>query len=301
MEYQSGAVRPIESISNGWNLIKDNYWVFFGMTTITFILLIILAIILGAINQVITTVVAGIMGVATQNTGEVGAVSAAIAPQIISMVISLFTNIIVITLSGALFSGIYKAMSKVSMGGAADFGELFSGFQKIVPCLIVAVVMSIIQFVIGLVMLGVGVAIGVSAVGAALLTPDGQINPAVFGGLLLAIIAFVAIYIVISLITSALTAFVYPLIGERDVSGGQALLLSVKSGLSNIIGIIALLILLGLMAFGGALVCFVGIFFVAPILSASLFSAYQSVFGKPQDLRQHTPPPPPNFGNQPSY
>ncbi len=302
MEYRSGAVGPIESISQGWNLVKDNYWIFFGMTTITIILLFIVAIILGVINNVITALLGGVLGVAAQGTGDVGQASAAIAPQLISMIISFFTNIIILTISGAFFCGIYKAMSRTSAGEAADFSELFNGFQKIVPCLIVAIVMSIVQFVIQLVFLLGGLALGVSAVGlGGLITPDGQLNPAVFGGLLVAILAIFVIYIIVSLIISALTAFVYPLIGERDLSGGQALLLSIKSGLSNIIGLIILLILLGIMAFVGALACLVGVLFVIPVLTASLFSAYQSVFGKPQDMRRSSPPPPPTFGDQPAY
>lgn len=301
MEYQSGAVSPIGSISEGWNIIKDNYWLFFGMTLIAFIAIFIAAIILGFINQAITTVIAAAFGVAAQNTGDVGQMSAAIIPQVISTIISFFTNIIVITISGALFCGIYSAMSRQADTRNAEFGDLFSGFQKIMPCLIVALIMSVIQFVISLVFLMGGAALGVSAIGAGMLTRDGQLNPAVFGGLFLVIIVIAIAYIIVNLILSALTAFVYPLIAERNLSGGEAFLTSVKGGLSNIVGLILLFILLFLMACGGVLLCLVGVLFVAPILSASIFAAFRSVFGKPQDNRQYTPPAPPVFGQQPGY
>lgn len=301
MEYQSGAVSPVGSISEGWNIIKDNYWLFFGMTLVAIIAVFIAAIILGFINNLITMAIAGVFGVAAQNTGDVGQMSAAIAPQVISMIISFFTNIIVITISGALFCGIYSALSRQADTRTAEFGDLFSGFQKLVPCLIVALIMSVLQFVISLVFLVGGAALGVSAIGAGMLTRDGQLNPAVFGGLFLVIMVIAVTYIIVNLILSALTAFVYPLIAERNLSGGEAFLTSIKGGLSNIFGIIMLFILLLLMAIGGLLLCVVGVFFVAPIMSASIFAAFRSVFGKPQDNRQYAPPAPPVFGQQPGY
>ena len=300
MEFQSGVVRPVGSIEEGWNIIKNDYWTFFSMMLVAIIILVVGAVILGLINNVITFGVSAILGVATANTGDAGKLSAAILPQVISIFISIFTNFVVATLSGVLFCGIYTALSRKASGGVANFGDLFAGFQKIKSCLIVAVVLSGIQFIIALVTLLGGAAVGVSA-GLGMLTKDGKLNPAIFGGLLLVVLIFLIFTLVVNLIISALTAFVYPLISEHNLSGGQALMLSAKSGLANIGGLILLLLLLGLMAVGGALVCLVGIFFVAPIISAAMFAAYQSVFGKSQDFYQHTPPPPPIFSNQQGY
>ena len=67
MEYQSGAVRPVDSISEGWNLIKNNYWTFFLMILVTAVILIVTGLILGAINSGITFVIAGIFGAAAHN------------------------------------------------------------------------------------------------------------------------------------------------------------------------------------------------------------------------------------------
>ncbi len=301
MEYKSGAVRPVESISEGWNLIKDAYWLFFAMTLLAIIMLIIGAVILGGINNLITFAISAAFGIATQNSGDAGKISAAIVPQLISQVIGIFTNIILITFSGALFSGIYSALSRKAKTGIVEFGDLFQGFQKIMPCLVVAVVMSLVQFLLGIVFIGGGAALGISAFGLGMFTKNGQIDPAVFGGLFLVILVFAVIYIIISLIIQSLTTFVYPLIAERNVSGAEALLLSAKSGLANIGGIILLMILLGLMALGGALLCFIGIFFVAPITTAAVFAAFENVFGKTEDFRQYTPPAPPTFGNQSGY
>lgn len=301
MEYQSGAIRPVGNIQDGWAIIKDDYWTFFGMTLVAFVIVIVVAVILGVINNAITFGVSAALGMATNKGGDAAKISASIVPQLISMVISLFTNIIVGALSGVLFCGIYKALSNKIDSGAANFGDLFGGFQKISACLIVATVVALVQFVLSLAMLLGGAALGVSVIGSGMITRDGQLNPALFGGLFLVALAFGIIYLIISLIISALTTFAYPLIGDRDLPGGQALTLSIKAGFANLGGIILMTILLGLMLIGGAFVCLIGILFVAPIASAAIFSAYQSVFGRAAGSFQQAPPPPPTFNDQPGY
>jgi uncharacterized membrane protein len=109
------------------------------------------------------------------------------------------------------------------------------------------------------------------------------------------------IYFIFSLILGALTSFAYPLIGDRNLSGGEALSTSVKGGLGNLGGMVLLLLLLSLMGGFAAILCFLPFFFVAPILVASIFAAYRRVYGQAQSPFQNTPPPPPTFGNQPGY
>ena len=303
MQYQSGAVSPVGSIQEGWEIIKNDYWTFFLMTLVAGVIIIAAAMILGGIQSAIAYAIAGALGMATQNGGQAAQISAAILPEVISQIIGIFTNIIVLTVSGALFCGIYAALARKTSTGTAEFGDLFSGFQKIQACLIVAVVISLVQFVIGMAVLLVGAALGVSAVGLGALTADGQVNTAAVGGIILVALVLFLVSLIVNLIVSALTTFVYPLIGDRNLSGMEALTTSIKSGLGNLGGLILLLILLILMAIGGVLVCFVGILFVAPIMSAAIFAAYQSVFGRSvgNDSYRYTPPQPPTFGQQPGY
>lgn len=302
MEYNSGAVRPVESISEGLELIKSDYWAFFGMSLVMIICVIVISVVLGLINNVITLAVAGVFGVATQNAGDVGKASAAIVPQLIGAVISLFTNVVVVTVSAMFVCGLYSALARKADTGVTDFGDISKGFQKFMPCLVAGIITSIIQFVIGVVMVVAGAAVGVSAFGlGSLIGADGKPNPAIFGGFLAVVLLFGAVYLVISLIIAALSTFVYPLIADRNLSGVEAYLLSFKSGLANIGGLILLLILSGLLFFAGALVCGIGVLFVAPVIYAAWFIAYRDVFGKTNDFRQYTPPPPPEFRNQPGY
>ncbi len=305
MEYQSGAVRPIGSIEEGWRIIKDDYFTYVLMMLVLGVIVIVVSMILGGINAAITRVLTAALGAATTNSGDVARTSAAILPQIIGQIVSFFTNIGIVTLSAVLLCGIYKSLSRLSNGGGrAEFADLFSGFQHFQACFIYAIVISVVQFIIGIATLLIAAAVGVSALGlglAGIITTDGQINPAIFGGLFLVIMAFIGFSIIVNLIISSLTAFVYPLIAERNLSGGQALMTSIKSGLANLGGLILLMILLLLMTIGGVFACIIGVLFVAPILAASVFAAYQSVFGKVGGYQNYNPPPPPNFGQQPGY
>lgn len=301
MEYQSGAVSPVASIQEGWRIIKDDYAIFFGMSVVAVIILFVLAIVLGLVNTAITAVVSAAFGVAASNASDAAKMSAAILPQLISMIISIFTNIILQAIAGVLFCGIYMALARKASTGVADFGDLFAGFQKFTACLIAAVFLSLAQFAVSLVTLAIGAALGFTAMGTGMLTKDGQLNPAVFSGLFAVIIVVLIATVLLNLIISALTVFVYPLIADRNLSGGQALILSIRAGLSNIFGIILLMILAGLMIIGGFFACVIGILFVAPIVTAAFFAAYQSVFGRAGGSSYQNPPPPPIFNNQPQY
>lgn len=302
MEYQSGAISPVGSIESGWNIIKNDYWTFFGMTLVALVIVFAVSMILGAINSAITMVIAGGASIATKNADEIGKMSTALFPQIVSSVIGLFANIIITAVTGVLFCGIYKSLSRKVATNVAEFGDLFGSFDKLQACLIVSVILSFIQFVLGVGTILVGAAVGISALGlGGLIGADGQINSAAISGVIGAILAIVGAVLLINLVISVLTTFVYPILSQKDVSGGQALMLSIKSGLANFGGMLLLLILLGLLTVIGVLFCFVGVLFVAPVVVASIFAAYQSVFGTSGGFYNQMPPPPPNFGNQPTY
>lgn len=303
MQIESGAVSPGGSIDAGWKLIKDDYWTFFGMCLVAIIILFVAALILGGISNVIVYGITAALGIAANTAGDTAKMTAQVIPRVIELFIGFFTNIISATIIGALFAGIYKALSRKSMGAAADFGDLFSGFKNIQSCLIVAVAVSAAQLVINAIVLVIGLALGVSAVGLGVLSGNTPPSGAMIGGIVGTVLGLLAIMVIGNIIVSILTIFSYPLIGERELSGGEALKLSAKGGLANFGGIILLMILLGLMSLAGVLLCFVGVLFVIPVYVASLFSAYQSVFGRPQNIQENfsPPPPPPTFGNQQQY
>ena len=302
MDFQSGAVRPVDSLSDGWSIIKDNYWMYVLMLLLTFVILFAVAMVLGLINQAITIAIAAGIGAATGSTTSGGAAAAAsFLPAVISMIISIFTNIIVLTVSGAMFCGVYTAMARTATTGTVEFGDLFAGFSKISSCLIVAVIISVVQFAIGILQLAGFMAVGVGAVGFDSILKGGEPNPAMLGGMVGGMLLIFAISLVVQLVFYSLTSFIYPLIAERDLSGGQAFTLSVRAGLANIGGLILLMLLMGVLVIVAAIPCLLGLPFIAPILSAGMYAAYLSVFGRNERTQNYNPPPPPDFGRQPGF
>ncbi len=37
-DFRVGVIKPVECIKEGWALIKDQYWLFFGLTIVTMLL-----------------------------------------------------------------------------------------------------------------------------------------------------------------------------------------------------------------------------------------------------------------------
>lgn len=295
MEPNSGAIRAVDSINRGFEIIKQGYWTYVGMCFVAWIVIMVIAIVLGMINGAIGTFLSAALGLGVGNTGGAASMAATIAPQLITQVIGIFFNTIVLTIVGVLGCGIYNAMSNDEQTGIADFGLLFSGFPKVMQCLTFAVVGSLIQFIIGMVVLIVGAVMGVGAIFGGMIQPGKEPDPSVLGALLTGIIIVALVMMVLNLIYNLLTTFVYPIIADTEVSGIEAVLLSVKGALRNIGGLVLLQILLGLIMIGGTLLCFFGLIFVAPILYAGNYAAFRSVFPSERQLRNEMPPPPPTW------
>src|SRR5262245_21224732 len=100
MDYQSGAVRPIGSFQEGWNIIKNDYWTYVLMVLVLGVIFIAASFILGLITNIIVSVVSAAFGAAMpKNPSEVTQASSLIVPQLIAQTIGIFTNIIVTTLA----------------------------------------------------------------------------------------------------------------------------------------------------------------------------------------------------------
>jgi hypothetical protein len=299
MEIQSNAVKPVGSIEEGWNIIKDDYWMFFAMSLVFVVIVIAVGFVVGLVQNGISAGIAMAMGaVKTEGTA---ATAAMIIPQLISLTIGIFTNILVATLTGILMCGFMKALSRKVQTGVVDFGDLFGGFDKFQPCLIYSVILSLVQYIIGIGAVVIGVVFGVTLSAESFLK-DGKFDPSMFKGLIGIFLVIAVIAIILNLIIGICTAFVYPLIAERNLSGLEALSTGIRGGLSNFLPLIGFFILQFLIALGGAILCLVGVLFVIPLLYASTFAAYRQVFGGPAgNFMNHQPPPPPIFNNQPNY
>lgn len=301
MQFEAGAVRPIGSIEEGWNLIKSDYWLFFGMSVILILIAIVLSLSFDFVVTGISAFISAGLGLTIQNTGEAGRISATVIPQLISMILSIFTGLVEATLSGIFSCGIYTALIRKANGEYPEFSDLFAGFQYFQQCLIFSIILNLIYFAIGLIVLVIGAIFGVSAFSAGLFSGGNHIDPRIFGAIAGVIVIIAFVYIIFALIIGICTTFVYPLIVERKLSAFPALGLSAKAGLNNFFGLFGMFIMQGLMVLAGLALCGIGILFVIPILSASTFAAYQSVFGRNREPGQYMPPPPPIFGYQQNF
>ena len=304
MDAQTGSVRPIGNVEEGWNLIKNDYWLFFAMTLVLSLIVFGVAVVLGAVVGSISTIISTAIGAATQNTGDLQKASLAVVPQLITQFLSIFTGLITATLSGILTCGIYTALSRKANGGIPQFGDLFEGFKYFQQCLIVSLIMTLLRFALNVVFILVGVVFGVSAFGAGLLTRNGKFDPNALAPIFGVLVIMGLIYVVIFSVIGICTFFTYPLIVERKLSVIAALKLSIKAGMSNFLNLIGLFFIQFFILLGGALLCLIGIFFVIPILSASIFAAYLSVFGRTPMMGEQPPPTPDSFGGdygRPNY
>ena len=191
---------------------------------------------------------------------------------------------------GPMMCGIYMALFRRRRGEMVEFGILFKGFdyfgESIVATLIhyVPMVMIIVPFYI--VMYG-GLFHNRQQGGE----PDPSNLVAYFAVLMVLGLIMMVMIILLSVIFT----FSYPLIVDRKMSGLDAVKLSARGALANFWSLLGLLLLNGLIAFAGVLLCYVGMFLALPITFAAISVAYEQVFGLGEVQGPILPPPPPTF------
>lgn len=244
-EFRTGVIKPVECMQEGWELIKDRYWLFFGITI-------------------------------------VGMLIAGIVPFGIIM--------------GAMYCGIYYCLLRKMDGKPFEFGDMFKGFNYFLPSLIATLIFIIPVLIFTVVMWG-----SMMAVMVGMTDRRGRIDEsaiiALYGTIFIEGIIFA---IVISCI-HAFIIFTYPLIIDRNLSGGAAFKLSARAAWANIGGVIGLILTEFAMGFIGYLLCAVGVYFVLPIMFAGVAVAYRRVFPKPQQGFDQAPPPPNAYQGAGSY
>ncbi len=196
-------------------------------------------------------------------------------------------------LTGPMMCGLYMAFFNVRRGRPIEFGMLFKGFDYFGPSVVATLlhVLPILVIVIPAYFLFyVGMFVSIAAQGG------DEPNPAAFMGVMgFFIIFWIAMMILIVFISVGFT-FAYPLIVDRKLSGLDAVKWSFKAALANFWRLLGMIMLTGLLALGGMVLCYVGVFLVFPIMYGAVAIAYERVFGlNEDDLAVNLPPPPPSF------
>jgi hypothetical protein len=193
-------------------------------------------------------------------------------------------------LMGPMMCGIYLTLFKQHRDEPVEFGMLFKGFdyfgESIIATLCHLVPGIIVMVPFYLVFYG----------GIFFLMPEhGAPAPRVlysFFGVLIVVGLMMSLLI---LLLAILFAFTYPLIVERQLSGIEAVKLSLKAGLGNFWPLLGLIALNWLLGFAGMLLCFVGAYLTLPVSFAALAVAYEQVFDLRSVDSSLTLPPPPTF------
>ncbi len=259
IQYYKGVIDAPGCISNGWNLVKVNYGLYFGICIVATLTMLILSCI-PCLNILLT-----------------GLVNAPLIAGIYYVVLRDMRGEPIDF--GMMFKGYEKFVS-----------VMIVGFIQAVP----TIIFTILQYVLDFTRLATQI-LGAQGIGSGeFYQSPGGTELAIAGGLLVVYLLVIVAYFVIAIAWYVSFAFALPLVIEHDISPIDALKLSAKAGWGNIGGLIFLALLGGLIAFAGALAICIGIFFVIPIIYAANAFAYRQVFPSLNAPTTYNTPPPPN-------
>ena len=194
-------------------------------------------------------------------------------------------------LFGPVIAGFYYIVLRDMRGDPIDFGMMFKGFEKFVPLMVAGVIQAAPSLVATVIQYTVDIA---RLIGSG--TPDVNFYQArgdVFAGISAVVVGFVVILSLLGIVWSVALMFAIPLILEHDLGVVDALLTSAKAALSNVGGLILLIILEILIAILGVIALCIGLFVAIPVMYAANVFAYRMVFPYFDRPNFNTAPPPP--------
>jgi len=236
-QFNSGVVAPVECLKEGWALIRDQYWLFMG----------------------------------------------------ISLVGMLIGGAVPLILLGPIMVGIFLCLFRRMRGEPVEFGMLFKGFDYFGQSLIVVLIKAIPMVVVIVPFYLIMFVVMMTTMPRNHPTPD-ETSTFMFSFFGLEIV-FIVVIVIVGLAVETFFLFAFPLVVDRNLTGMDAIKLSIKAGKANFGGVLGLLLLNAAVGFIGVLCCFVGVYFVMPVTLAAQAIAYRRVF--PETLQNFAPPPPP--------
>ncbi len=183
-------------------------------------------------------------------------------------------------LAGPMYCGIFFALFRLERGETLTFEMLFKGFDYFTESLIatliligVGIVIAIPMYIAMMVMVAFGIA------GA-----QGEQETTVGILLVIAIIFITVVILALSLFVGVLGIFIYPLIVDRRLKAIPAIKASIAAGWAHFGGLFALAALLAMISIVAMMLCYVPVFFVAPLAFSSIAVAYRKIF--PSEVEQ---------------
>ena len=212
-------------------------------------------------------------------------------------------------LLGPVVGGVYYVVLRDMRGEPIDFGMMFKGFEKFVPLMVIGLIQSIPGVIAQIIQYAARFAqIGMNGMGNGrdfdFFQSSGR-DSMLAGGMAIVAVIVVIAFMIFALIWWAVFFFAIPLAMEYDMGPIDAIKLSARAGMSNIGGLIVLLIFEVLVMLVGILLICVGMFLVSiPVMYIANAFAYRQVFPLIEQQFNMTPPPPTAYGfggGQPGY
>lgn len=198
-------------------------------------------------------------------------------------------------LMGPVLGGFYLLVLRDMRDEQVEFGDMFKGFEKFVPLMVVGLIQAIPGIIFQFIQWGVDIGrLAADRNGGADLYQSSGTPFGLAEGLSAIIIVASIIMFIVAILWAITFHFSIAIMAENDVTIGEAISLSAKAGWSNIGGLIVLFILEGLVAIAGVLALCVGIFVAVPVIYAANAFAYRQVFPHFNRQTYNTEPPPPN-------
>ena len=260
IQYSKGVIDATGCISNGWNMLKPNYWLYFGICLVATLAMMVLSCI-PCLNILLT-----------------GLVNAPLIAGIYYVLLREMRG------EPVEFAMMFKGFEKF-------VPVMVVGFIQAIP----GIIFTILQWALDLGRLAAQIANGARRRGDFFQSSDGT-EIAIAGGLIILYIVIAVVFFFFSVAWQITFAFALPLVVEHDISPIEAIKLSAKAGWGNAGGLIVLFILVFLIALAGVFALCLGIFFVIPLVYASYAFAYRQVFPIPGQVPQTVPPPAGNYG-----
>lgn len=206
-------------------------------------------------------------------------------------------------LLGPVLGGVFYLALRDQRHEPIEFGMMFEGFKKFVPLMVIGLIQSIpaiiaqvLRFTVNMGQFGIDMNRGSGRTfnmmqNAA--SPD--LSGLAAGGILIFAAIVGLVFALISIVWWALTFFAIPLAMEYDLDPITALKTSARAAMSNIGGLVVLVLIGMLVALIGLCLLCVGVFFVTmPIMYVSNALVYRQVFPYFSRSDGWSAPPPPN-------
>ncbi|MBK7762705.1 MAG: hypothetical protein IPI46_04945 [Bacteroidetes bacterium] len=209
---------------------------------------------------------------------------------IITMIISFATGIIPIAgtianslvISPCLMAGAIYVTWRISQGIAwTDFGDMFKGFNNLVPLMLATLIQGIISLAIVALLLFNFVPQFIElyklSSGTGSFNNKEEIQEIVMGMLSMKNFALFGIAMLLIGFLSLIWSFKTHFIVIYNMQGWQAMELSRKVVMQNFVSLLGLFILLGIILLISALPCGIGLLFTMPWMIGSIYSAFAQI------------------------